>query len=851
MPIPEILIPDFDNIDIAKQKISLEKQLNETLADQLKSRDKIRMSLNLERQVLVQDEHIKRRINDLSKTSQQLMTDEAKAAASSNNPELFKAAAKGLIEKMSLINEEIKLQRELQALQLDAEIKKQEYENRWGNLTSKIAGEHFGFKIKEYELSKKITEELEKYPFSMKKYAGTIAVVVTMLKGAYDLFKKFDEEAFKFRTTMGFTRNESAGLQKIAQQLTVEFANVGVKIEGAYKAMTSLIDSAGSAWVISKDLIKTTALMSAQLGVAEETTAGFLHNMAAISKSTMQAQESTVYLAANLANAAGVNLSEVMKDVANRSTQTLTMMSRWPTQVIKTAVEARRLNTTITEMAKASRSLLDFADSVAAEMDASVLIGRGINLQLARELAYKRDIEGSTKEILRITKQIGFEGLDVFQQEAFAKATGRSVDELLRMVVAERQWEAARNDPTLSMRVKEYDALRASNEATLKTRGEDYKLMLEQKYNQEQLVAIQNKWNQLMMKAQTALLPLVDLLLTITIPVMDIAQGLFAWTGALTLIGTGILAISRTFMTLWATTENGLNFFLKIEKIGYRMLTPVIRMFSMFGKFAKFAGFLGPFVKVIPIIGWIIAGAQIIFNIFDRFSKIEWGDNIGENILLGIEAIAMGVFDALVKPFWDALKAIGGWLGFSPSKIGLAIVKGIVSVGAMIYDALTWPFRMGLAYILDKIPFMGKVAAKLRGGMSGLLENNVETKAQENNYVPTKNVETKAQENNYVPTKNVETKAQAEYIPAVTVTPQGTVLNPGQSAPATTATEISKNGEDLGTKLDTLIAVMNGLREDFSKGKIQANTYIDSQLMSATVARNTEFRNGFGVNKIT
>ena len=153
MPIPEILIPDFDNIDIAKQKISLEKQLNETLADQLKSRDKIRMSLNLERQVLVQDEHIKRRINDLSKTSQQLMTDEAKAAASSNNPELFKAAAKGLIEKMSLINEEIKLQRELQALQLDAEIKKQEYENRWGNLTSKIAGEHFGFKIKEYERS--------------------------------------------------------------------------------------------------------------------------------------------------------------------------------------------------------------------------------------------------------------------------------------------------------------------------------------------------------------------------------------------------------------------------------------------------------------------------------------------------------------------------------------------------------------------------------------------------------------------------------------------------------------------------------------------------------------------------
>ena len=50
-------------------------------------------------------------------------------------------------------------------------------------------------------------------------------------------------------------------------------------------------------------------------------------------------------------------------------------------------------------------------------MEASVLLGKSMNLQKARELAYHRDITGLNKEIVKLAKDANFEQLDPFQQD--------------------------------------------------------------------------------------------------------------------------------------------------------------------------------------------------------------------------------------------------------------------------------------------------------------------------------------------------------------------------------------------------------------------------------------------------
>ena len=53
----------------------------------------------------------------------------------------------------------------------------------------------------------------------------------------------------------------------------------------------------------------------------------------------------------------------------------------------------------LSSIAKISDSLLDFQSSLNAEVEASVLIGRQLNFQRARELALNNDIAGATKQM--------------------------------------------------------------------------------------------------------------------------------------------------------------------------------------------------------------------------------------------------------------------------------------------------------------------------------------------------------------------------------------------------------------------------------------------------------------------
>ena len=62
-------------------------------------------------------------------------------------------------------------------------------------------------------------------------------------------------------------------------------------------------------------------------------------------------------------------------------------------------------------------------------------------------------------------------------------------------------------------------------------------------------------------------------------------------------------------------------------------------------------------------------------------------------------------------------------MGNSPSELGLSIVKGLVSVSDMIFDALIYPFKRGLDFIL-KLPGMGMVADAMKKVTGGSISIN-------------------------------------------------------------------------------------------------------------------------------
>ena len=67
--------------------------------------------------------------------------------------------------------------------------------------------------------------------------------------------------------------------------------------------------------------------------------------------------------------------------------------------------------------------LLAAKKALAAEVQASVMLGRNVNLQKARELALNGDIEGFQTEILKqVGSQAEFDKMNVLQKKALAEA---------------------------------------------------------------------------------------------------------------------------------------------------------------------------------------------------------------------------------------------------------------------------------------------------------------------------------------------------------------------------------------------------------------------------------------------
>lgn len=678
-------------------------------------------------------------------------------------------------------------------------------------------------KLVEEGLQQRLTAYSKELEMLRKVNASALGPLLYFLTKSYELFRDMDKAAADFRKTMGFVRGTADDIRKTAQQIAIDFGHVGVNIETAYGSFIALGKEMGSAHAVSAELVKTTSILKSQLGVAEEASAGFLRNMAAIAGSSMEAQKDMAYMAGHLSNAAGVPLAAVMKDIASRSNTTLTMMSRIPSQVIRAAVELRKMGTDLERASKSSREILNFTDNINAEMEASVLLGHSINLQRARELAYRRDIAGSTKEILRLTKSINFENLDVFQQEAFARATGKSVDELMSLVQAERQWEAARKDPKLAERVAQYDKLKASNDAIAKSNAQNLEFMLMTRSNQERMTAITQKWSQILAQAGQVFLPVLDALLAAVIPVMDIARGIAGWMTAfksIEFIGQIGQVVAQFGAGLGGIFSRFAGIFGFVGKIFGGVASIGSKLFGIFGWAMKIASIFG---KWVPVLGWIITAVQFVANLFGRLHGIgdAFKEGILNGILFGLKAVGLALYDTILKPFADAWNWIKGiFVGKSPSNLGLGIVKGITSVAGMVFDALSYPWRTFLAWVLEKIPFMKKYAATVRGGASAFIGKSVEN----------------------------ETSATAVGDETITTSPTQVPGAKEKQPEQEIATAAAAQAEADTRTLQGILDAIKTLNDNLTSGKI--GIYIDGQLMSATLARQTEFRGGYGTNRI-
>jgi len=100
-----------------------------------------------------------------------------------------------------------------------------------------------------------------------------------------------------------------------------------------------------------------------------------------------------------------------------------------------TALATKKVGIEMASLVSASKGLLDIENSLNAEMEAEVMLGRELNLETARRAA----LEGDHLTVLKeLAKEFGtveeFQSLNVLQQEAAAAAAGLTVEEMTKML---------------------------------------------------------------------------------------------------------------------------------------------------------------------------------------------------------------------------------------------------------------------------------------------------------------------------------------------------------------------------------------------------------------------------------
>ena len=229
-----------------------------------------------------------------------------------------------------------------------------------------------------------------------------------------------------------------------ARRLQTEFAIVAINTNKAYinsvelnKSFADLTETTGLLLDYSGETLVTMTGLTKQMGLSVEAGAqlSLLASMqSSDTESVLNNIDATVN-AVNKQNKTAVSLKQVYNDISSASKAIVVSLKMSPELLAEAATQARALGLSLGEVDKVAESLLNFEQSIEAELTAELLTGKQINLEKARQLALDNDLAGLAEEIKDNTALTeAFATGNRIQQQALADTLGMSRDELAGMV---------------------------------------------------------------------------------------------------------------------------------------------------------------------------------------------------------------------------------------------------------------------------------------------------------------------------------------------------------------------------------------------------------------------------------
>jgi hypothetical protein len=339
---------------------------------------------------------------------------------------------------------------------------------------------------------------------------GIILLITAAMIALWNVTKKYQKDWRAIMDATGLLKDEGEYLVRQSYDIAKNYGAMGVNAELASKAGIALVNEFGSLRFAdtteqSEEFQANIALAAANLGLAVEDGATLTKLMQSMGVSSPKIQKNLMLAAAALSKAAGVPAGKVLSDMAKSSAVINTYFRGNFTNVVKTAVELHKMGMELKDIETMSTNLLDWEGNIGASMEASVLLGRQIDMNRARLLMMQGDMEGMTNEVL---KQVGsleqFNKMNLIQKQALAKATGLSADQLTKSLTQQARYNKLTTDQR-----KEYDAIKGKIDAIKEGKDESVVLDMRQQLASERLAASVEQLKQSLTNIAVRIAPLI------------------------------------------------------------------------------------------------------------------------------------------------------------------------------------------------------------------------------------------------------------------------------------------------------------------------------------------------------
>ena len=271
--------------------------------------------------------------------------------------------------------------------------------------------------------------------FSAVLAANPVIAIGAALVFVLTLLSKINKALAETRTNLGVSAVEAAKIRLRVEATGKALQVLGLEAKDAQEAFDAIRQTFGGIDQASSKFVFNLARAQLVTGATSSQLSDLLaiqESVSSASRETLLAQLSTVSAAIRLE---GVAPDAVFRQLAENADAVALSINDGGDNLIRAAIQARKLGVEFRTVTGIADKLLDFESSIESQLQASVLLGREINLDRARQLALNNDLAGALEEVVtQVGGEAEFNELNRIQRQALADSVGVSVQELSRLV---------------------------------------------------------------------------------------------------------------------------------------------------------------------------------------------------------------------------------------------------------------------------------------------------------------------------------------------------------------------------------------------------------------------------------